>query len=139
MEWVVDHSWLIPLLPLIGAGLAGFFGARWLKQQSHWPIWIGVGLSAVMSICLLVGMTHHAPTEQAQRTDEVGAQKSEPTLSVSRDWFTWIQAGDPQAEAKFAAGETPSFFKATTGALFDPLTAVMLCVVTGIGFLITVF
>src|SRR5581483_3568766 len=40
------------------------------------------------------------------------------------DWYTWIEAGD---------------FKATAGFFFDPLTAVMLCVVTCIGFLITVF
>src|SRR5207253_4365738 len=45
-------------------------------------------------------------------------------LSANSHWFTWIQTGD---------------FRADAGALIDPLTAVMLCVVTGIGFLITVF
>ena len=41
--FAIDYSWLIPLLPLLGAAIAGFMGARWLKQQSHWPIWLGVG------------------------------------------------------------------------------------------------
>ena len=41
-----------------------------------------------------------------------------------KHWYTWITAGNFQADG---------------GLLFDPLTAVMLCVVTGIGFLITVF
>ena len=39
-------------------------------------------------------------------------------------WFDWISVGKFNAEA---------------GTFIDPLTAVMLCVVTGIGFLITVF
>ena len=54
--WQVKYSFLIPMLPLIGAAVAGFFGARWLKGKSHWPIWIGVGASAVISISLLVAM-----------------------------------------------------------------------------------
>src|SRR3954464_12840798 len=105
---VIHYSLLIPLLPLIGAVGTGFFGARWLKQNSHWPIWIGVGISAVLSLCLMAQMWHlesgHA--------------------SYSQDWYTWIEAGT---------------FKAAAGFFFDPLTAVMLVVVTCIGFLITVF
>src|SRR5687768_4314564 len=54
--FVIQHSYLIPLLPLIGAIVAGFFGTKLLKQQSHWPIWIGVGASAVLSLTLLFGM-----------------------------------------------------------------------------------
>src|SRR5688572_29746584 len=61
----VQHAYLIPLLPLIGAAIAGFFGARWLRGRSHWPIWLGVGASAILSIALLFGMLgltdHHAP------------------------------------------------------------------------------
>jgi NADH-quinone oxidoreductase subunit L len=108
--FAVKYSYLIPLLPLIGAAIAGFFGAKILKGRSHWPIWIGVGLSAVMSLSLLFQMLGFA-----------GAHK--PVTQIV-DWYTWIEAGD---------------FKATAGAYFDPLTAVMLSVVTGIGFLITVY
>ena len=54
--FAVKYSFLIPLLPLIGACVSGFFGARWLKQNSHWPIWIGVGCSAILSFLLLFGM-----------------------------------------------------------------------------------
>src|SRR4051812_41483498 len=56
MDFVIRHSYLIPLLPLLGAAVAGFFGARYLKGNSHWPIWIGVGGSAVLSFTLLFGM-----------------------------------------------------------------------------------
>lgn len=115
MQFVIDHSYLIPLLPLLGALVAGLLGAKWLKQQSHWPIWIGVGASACMAIVLLVGMlTSHA---------EHGS------IYHISTWFTWINAGDA------ASG----IFNVSAGAFLDPLSAVMLSVVCGIGFLIAVF
>lgn len=116
MDFVIHNSYLIPLLPLIGAAIAGLLGAKWLKQQSHWPIWLGVGASAVMAIALLVGMLgHHAESPKG--------------LFFIDHWFTWISAGDA------ATG----VFNAAAGAFLDPLSAVMLTVVCGIGFLITVF
>src|SRR5206468_2823711 len=110
----VQHAWLIPVLPLIGAAVAGFFGARWLKQQSHWPIWIGVGISAILSLALLfsaISLSHHESGDPA-------------AMTAAKDYFTWIHAGD---------------FQINWGYFFDPLTVVMLSVVCGIGFLITVF
>src|SRR5215204_4836672 len=134
--FAVKFSWLIPLLPLIGAVVAGFGGARWLKQKSHWPIWIGVGLSAVLSFALLFGMlanrphdhetggtTLHGTGASAVIESKPGMHRNFP-LAVNRNWYSWITAGD---------------FKVEAGAFIDPLTAVMLCVVCGIGLLITVF
>jgi len=134
--FAIKFSWLIPLLPLIGAVVAGFGGARWLKQNSHWPIWIGVGLSAVLSFALLFGMLGHWPQEQETGAAALhgagssGMIDSKPgvhrifPLSANRDWYSWISAGD---------------FKVQAGAFLDPLTAVMLCVVCGIGLLITIY
>lgn len=134
--FAIKYSFLIPLLPLCGAAIAGLFGARFLRQQSHWPIWIGVGISAILSLTLLFGMLGLAGHEGGEKPAE---ETGHPTLSYVQDWFTWIQAGDPKD------GESPdpavrrNYFQATAGFFFDPLTAVMLCVVTGIGFLIMVF
>ena len=134
--WVIDHSYLIPLLPLIGAAISGFFGARWLKGQSHWPIWLTVGASAVMSFILLTGMYQQMPQRahhEAEIQDVVphGVNSTVPAntadhfiLAKPVRYFTWIQAGD---------------FKADFGFFLDPLSATMLCVVCGIGFVITVF
>src|ERR1700722_10052558 len=108
--FAVEYSYLIPLLPLFGAVIAGFLGAKVLKGESHWPIWIGVAGSALISFSLLFGM--------------LGLWREGKPLSIVADWYTWIEAGS---------------FKATAGCFFDSLTAVMLCVVTGIGFLITVY
>src|SRR5687768_16009754 len=77
MDFVIQHSYLIPLLPLIGAAAAGFFGARHLRHNSHWPIWLGVGASAVLSIVLLFGMlgrwdahAHGGPGHDASEASE---------------------------------------------------------------------
>ena len=75
-----DYSFLIPLLPLVGAVISGFFGARWLRQRSHWPIWITVGVSAFLSIGLLlatIGETHHG---------------SQGGFGQPAHWFDWITA-----------------------------------------------
>jgi NADH-quinone oxidoreductase subunit L len=163
--FAIEHSYLIPLLPLLGAAVAGFLGARWLKGQSHWPIWVAVGASAVISLTLLFGMlarqhgdhpltptpersaaapahdpavmgpsaTPPAPVEEYQppapyvklsSATGTAAGHSAYKLSASVDFWEWIRAGN---------------FRATFGFFFDPLTAVMLCVVCGIGFWITVF
>src|SRR5688572_6803806 len=192
MDFVIQHSYLIPLLPLIGAAAAGFFGARHLRHNSHWPIWLGVGASAVLSIVLLLGMlgrwdSHahggagHGDSESAETTQPADAEGQHapegqsaagdaadtegvtaaaahasnlyksPTIGERRHWFTWIRAGERQVQQKDAAGRVvfdaagkavytraPAFV-ADAAFFFDPLTAVMLCVICGIGFLITVF
>jgi NADH-quinone oxidoreductase subunit L len=152
--FTVKVSYLIPLLPLIGACVSGFFGARWLKQQSHWPIWIGVGCSAILSFMLLFGMFAKWGTGQelrigqetearegareatTQKTAEVGEENR--TLSTTSIWYTWGSFGDPKDPAP-NPNQYPTYLHVDAGAFFDPLTAVMLCVVTGIGFFITVF
>jgi NADH-quinone oxidoreductase subunit L len=111
--FAVKYAYLIPLLPLIGAAISGFFGAKILKGQSHWPIWLGVGASAIISFTLLfgtIGFISHAGDTEA--------------VSIPKIFYTWIEAGN---------------FHVDVGYFFDPLTALMLCVVCGIGFLITVF
>jgi NADH-quinone oxidoreductase subunit L len=42
--------WLIPGLPLFGAILAAVFGPKWLREKSHWPVVIGIGLASVVAI-----------------------------------------------------------------------------------------
>jgi NADH-quinone oxidoreductase subunit L len=113
--FAVKYAYLIPLLPLIGAAISGFFGAKILKGQSHWPIWLGVGASAIISFTLLFGTLGQIPASDGGPL--------QPVSAVHNLW-NWIDAGT---------------FHVNVGYFFDPLTALMLCVVCGIGFLITVF
>src|SRR5882762_2607640 len=91
--FAVKFSWLIPLLPLIGAMVAGFGGARWLKQNSQWPLWIGVGLSALLSFILLFGMLGQPPHET-----QTGAHRNFP-LAVDHNWYYTLSTGDFKANA----------------------------------------
>jgi NADH-quinone oxidoreductase subunit L len=126
MRFVIDHSYLIPLLPLLGAAIAGFFGLQYLKERSHWPIWITVGISAVLSLVLLFGMLAHVGHD-------------DKPFAETDNWYTWIDTGAPEGPSPTAPdAATQQRFIAKAGALFDPLTAVMLAVVCGIGFLICV-
>ena len=142
--FAIKHSYLIPLLPLLGACISGFFGARWLKGNSHWPIWIGVGCSAILSFALLFGMLGHMPghhdgadaahagAEHSAAPDSAETTETS-TLGTNKTFFTWITAGNPDNKPH------DKLFNAEAGFWFDPLTAVMLCVVCGIGLLITIF
>jgi NADH-quinone oxidoreductase subunit L len=112
MTFTLQHSYLIPLLPLLAAMLVGFFGKSVFRGFSHLPIWAGVGASAVLSLSLLWGTLGG--------TGVFGHQS---------DWFRWFTAGDAST----------GLFSVNAGAWIDPLTIVMLCVVCGVGFLITVF
>src|SRR3954467_11584552 len=99
--WTVQYSWLIPLLPLIGAGIAGLSGARWLRQQSHVPIIVGVGISAFMSITMLfqtIGLARHEEAPKPQRggsSFHLQSEQEASPLRATKDWFTWISVGDP--------------------------------------------
>src|ERR1700710_81726 len=99
----IQYSYLIPLAPLLGAIIAGFFGAKWLKGKSHWPIWLGVGFSALLSICLLTEMI---------KLGSGGGEGGAESLSTVKNFFTWIEAGT---------------FIVKWGYFFDSLTATMLC------------
>jgi len=133
--FAVKYSFLIPLLPLLGAMVSGLFGARLLKGASHWPIWIGVGASAVLCFSVLLGNpTARGMLAQWRDLENAPRPVSPQALAASRDWYTWIEAGTTHPQP----GQTGQF-TATAGAWIDPLTAVMLCVVTGIGLFITIY
>ena len=61
METLVSLSWLIPLLPLLGAAIVGATGRNSLRGNSHLPIWATVGTSAVLSLLMLVTLFFGSP------------------------------------------------------------------------------
>ena len=142
--WVVQNSWLIPLLPLIGAAIAGLFGAKCLKGLSHWPIWIGVGVSAVLSISLLFSTLGLMPDRERAEARHVNTDPTHISgISHTEHFFNWIEVGDKKLKGTvqnvFDDKNPSAYFVAEAAFFFDPLTVVMLCVVCGIGFFITVF
>ena len=105
---MLSSLWLIPVWPLLGFLINGFFGRR-IGKGAVGAIGCGsVGLSLLASLgaaSKLLGRPH-----EARRVEQVLAP--------------WIGAGN---------------FQADWGLLLDPLSAVMILVVSGVGFLIHVY
>ncbi|MFN3322166.1 MAG: NADH-quinone oxidoreductase subunit L [Bryobacteraceae bacterium] len=111
MVSLLDYLWLIPLLPLLGAAWSGFVRVK--------PGLVSTG-AVLASFLLSIG----AVLELARTPESIHQ-------SIH---FTWL-AGMPfrMADGRMAV------FSADWGFLLDPLSALMILVVTGIGFLIHVY
>src|SRR5215831_15238402 len=77
--------WLIPILPLLGAAINGFFGRRLSKGTIRAIACGSVGLSFLISIREFIAMMNVPESE----------------LPIVHDYFTWIQAGRFQAQFGF--------------------------------------
>jgi NADH-quinone oxidoreductase subunit L len=104
-----DNVWLIPLFPLIGFLVNGLFG----KAIKNEKVIGGIGSFAVFCSFVVASMT------LIKQISLTGPEQAH-TVTV----FTWIKSGAFQADIAF---------------LIDPLSCVMLMVVTGVGFLIHVY
>ena len=62
MDALVRNAWLVPFLPLLG-GLIAAAGGKWLKERSHLPVVLGIGLAFLVSLVLVfsVGQTQATP------------------------------------------------------------------------------
>ena len=117
-EYFLAHIWLIPLFPLAGAAAMFFFGRRLPKA--------GVNIvccgSVFLSMCYAFGaIAQLIARPVAQRVVEVIC-------------FDWVPAGAMHTFSGHLVN-----FNAQWGMLLDPLSCVMLFVVTGVGFLIHVY
>ena len=73
--------WLIPVVPLVGAAINGFFGKRLPKSA------VGIAASASVAISFVISLSAFA---QMLNTPE-------SQLPFQHNYFTWIQAGHFQA------------------------------------------
>src|SRR5580700_858180 len=101
--------WLIPIFPFIGFLLSGIFGKRLSKPVINLIACGSVLLSFVWVVKTLGALGIFAGTFESTHVEH---------------YFTWIQSGALNISIDFAV---------------DRLTAVMLMIVTGVGFLIHVY
>jgi NADH-quinone oxidoreductase subunit L len=117
--------WLIPTLPLAGCALIGLSGLVKLRASGEklskrivsFIALVSVGLAFVVSavaVYQLFAVEHHE--------------------LFSMDVFTWIRAGSVPL-----AGGGMAQFQVPWGFQLDPLSAVMILVVTAVGFLIHIY
>src|ERR1700730_12119476 len=117
-EYFLAHIWMIPLFPLAGAALMLLIGRR-LPNSA---VSVGSGGRFFFSVCFAFGaLCQLIARRAAERV-------------VRCNLFDWVQAGMMHTNA----GRVMDFH-VPWGVLMDPLTAVMLLVVTGVGFLIHVY
>jgi NADH-quinone oxidoreductase subunit L len=107
MPWIVKNLWLIPALPLLAAGLSALAPQRFRKFSASLAIGSMIG-AFLLSLCAFVHAVNHSGPDGAKEVFN----------------FEWLQ---------FAAGD-PGILK--LGWVLDPLTAVMLVMVTFVGTLI---
>ncbi len=103
---MLELVWTIPLLPLLGFLLNGFFGRRWGKGTSAFVACATVLIAFAFSLTSFLSLLSF-PGRQFQVAP-----------------FEWIGVDG---------------FSAAFGFLFDPLSAVMALVVSGVSFLIHVY
>src|SRR5437870_9445050 len=115
----MDLIWLIPLLPGLGAALNGLFGVRYFSRQLAG--FVACGTMAVALGLSLFAFWQLLGVSPAARVHDV-------VLA------TWIPKIPLQlADGRIGAFEVPWAFR------LDPLSAMMILIVTGIGFLIHVY
>src|SRR5215472_3259225 len=110
---MLEHLWIIPLLPLLGATINGLFGVKWPNKIVNT---VALGSTGLSFACALEAVrefvTYVAPTGQIFRKEFL-------------DWiFTGANAGN---------------FRVGFDLQMDQLTVVMVLVVTGVGFLIHIY
>ena len=108
--WIVKNLWLIPALPLLAAGLSALVPQRCRKLSSSLAIGSMIG-AFLLSLCAFVHAVQHAGHENTKEVFN----------------FAWLQ---------FAAGHAGIL---KLGWVLDPLTAVMLVMVTFVGTLIFIY
>jgi NADH-quinone oxidoreductase subunit L len=113
--YFLDHIWLIPLFPLVGAAVMLLFGKR-------------LPNSVVSTIC--VGLVFLAFVFSVGAVWQLSQMPSE-ARHFEKVMFQWVPAGPMHMDN----GKIVNF-NAEWGYLLDPLSAVMILVVTGVGFLI---
>jgi len=110
---VLDHLWIIPLLPLLGSAINGLLGSKWPNKY--------VNIAAIGS----TGLSFFIALEAVHEFFVNGQQL------IHKQYFDWIAVPD------LAHGGY--LFRAGFDLQMDQLTVVMLLVVTGVGWLIHIY
>jgi NADH-quinone oxidoreductase subunit L len=120
----LDHIWLIPLLPAFGAAIMFFFGRK-LQKATVSAVCVGaVALAFVFSCGAVWQYTGYA--------------HDNPGKPFEKIVYTWL--GTDTGHLNYVKRDgTPAPFHADAGFLLDPLSAIWLLFVTGVGTLIHIY
>jgi len=122
----LDNIWIIPLLPIFSAAVMFFFGRR-LEKKAVNAFCVGMVVLAFLLACGAVWQ--YTQTWQP-------AHANGPYEKIM---FTWLGTGDLQHPLLVPGAHGPFTFNADAGFLLDPLSAIWLVFVTGVGMLIHIY
>jgi NADH-quinone oxidoreductase subunit L len=120
----LDQIWLVPLLPAFGAAIMFFFGRK-LQKATVRAVCVGaVALAFVFACCAVWQYTGYA--------------HDNPGKPFEKIVYTWL--GTDTGHMNYVKRDgTPAAFHADAGFLLDPLSAIWLLFVTGVGTLIHIY
>jgi NADH-quinone oxidoreductase subunit L len=121
---LLDYFWLIPLIPLVGVVVNGLFASRYIRSE----LFTGALASGCMLVSFFIGagsFLQLAALPAAERHIEIHL-------------YDWIQTSLVQMHTA-DAGVSAARFHIPFGLQFDPLSSIMVLVITGVGFLIHVY
>jgi NADH-quinone oxidoreductase subunit L len=120
----LDHIYLIPLLPALGAAIMFFFGRR-LQKSTVNAVCVGAVVLAFLMACGCV----------LQYNAWADANNHQPYQKIL---YTWL--GTDTGHLNYVTHEgSPAAFQADAGFLLDPLSGIWLLFVTGVGMLIHIY
>lgn len=153
----LDHIWLIPLFPAFGAACMFFFGRRLSKSAVN-GVCVGVIVLAFVWACLAVWQYNgYQPANPGKPFEKIcftwlgtgatsGAEAPGTNTGASgtAEAVPFQVAGDSTLKARSTALSYPTHdgsapFRADAGFLLDPLSAIWLLFVTGVGMLIHIY
>src|SRR5580765_6384414 len=120
----LEHIWLIPLFPALGAAIMFFFGRK-LQKATVSAVCIGsVALAFLMACGAVWQYTNWAPANDHKPYEKI--------------LYTWLGT-DTGHTTYLKADRTPAPLQADAGFLLDPLSSIWLMFVTGVGMLIHIY
>jgi NADH-quinone oxidoreductase subunit L len=120
----LDHIYLIPLLPALGAVLMFFFGRK-LQKATVSAVCVGSVVLAFLMACGAV----------LQYINWAPAHDNQPYQTIL---YTWL--GTDTGHLNFVKSDgTQAPLQADAGFLLDPLSSIWLLFVTGVGMLIHIY
>ena len=120
----LEHIWLIPLFPALGAAIMFFFGRR-LQKATVSAVCVGsVALAFLMACGAVWQYTNWAPANDHKPYEKI--------------LYTWLGT-DTGHTTYLKADRTPAPLQADAGFLLDPLSSIWLLFVTGVGMLIHIY
>ena len=117
---------LIPMLPLAATLVTALLGKKWLKERSHWPVLVAFFLAFLTSVRLLTIVHKQAESHPA------GPGGFEYVTDLSQ----WILVDDA---VKATVDNKLHDFVVNISLRADPLTSIMLCMVTFVATLVVIY